>query len=133
MPSNLPAVGDHAMLQHRFSLDDIRAFAALSGDRNEIHLNEAAARRAGFEGPVVHGILVASLLSRILGTILPGPGTVYLGQELTFRRPVYPGREVSAAVEVLGVRDDKPIVELRTWVEVDGETAIDGRAVVLVR
>lgn len=131
--ADLPTLGQHAGIQRTFSRADIDAFAELSGDRNALHLDDAAARAMGFDGRVVHGALVGSLISRILGTILPGEGTIYLSQDLDFRRPVYPGVAVSAAVEVTSVREDKPILELRTWVESGGEVVIEGRAVVMVR
>jgi acyl dehydratase len=77
-------------------------------------------------------MLVASLISRLLGTRLPGPGTILLGQQLTYKRAVLVGDIVRATVEVLSVRADKPVVVLRTWVETD-EVALDGEATVIVR
>ena len=126
-------LGARAVLRHTFRRDDVAAFAALSGDRNAIHLDDEAARAAGFTGVVVHGILVAGLFSRLLGMELPGAGAVYLAQELRFRRPVYLDQEVTAEVEVVGRREDKPILELATRATVGGELAVDGRATVLVR
>jgi acyl dehydratase len=133
MDDGLPAVGDTAHIERRFTTAEIDQFAELTGDRNQVHLDDDAARAMGFDGRIVHGALVAALLSRILGTILPGKGTIYLGQEVRFRRPVYPDELVRASVEVTSVRGDKPIVELRTWAETAGEVAIEGHAVVLVR
>ncbi|HUO87272.1 MAG TPA: MaoC family dehydratase [Thermoanaerobaculia bacterium] len=127
------AVGARASLRHTFRREDVAAFAELSGDRNPIHLDDDAARAAGFAGVVVHGALVAGLFSRLLGMDLPGAGTVYLGQELRFRRPVHPGDEVVAEVEVLSCREDKPILELATRASAGGEPAVEGRATVLVR
>ena len=120
-----------------FSPADVEAFARLSGDDNPIHLDDVAARAAGFDGPIVHGALVLGLVSRLLGTRVPGPGTIYLGQEVRFSRPVYPGVPVAAHVEVTAVRDDKPVVTLRTWVEADTGSGpivlMDGQATVLWR
>jgi acyl dehydratase len=124
--------GAAARLEHRFTADDIAAFVRLSGDDNPIHLQAAAARAAGFEREVVHGVLVLSLISRILGTDLPGPGTILLGQEIRYVYPVYVGDLVTASVEILTVRDDKPIIGLRTWVETD-RLALDGQATILYR
>ena len=128
----LPAVGARASVERVFSQEDVETFARLSGDDNAIHLDPAAARSAGFEGTIVHGTLVMGLFSRLLGTQLPGPGTVYLGQELRFSRPVYPGATVRAHVEVTAVREDKPVITLRTWAETD-EVVMDGTATVLLR
>lgn len=125
-------VGASASLDRTFTADDVAAFARLSGDDNPIHLDGAAARTAGFEREVVHGVLVVSLISRLLGTVLPGPGTILLGQELRYRRPVHVGDRLRASVEVLTVREDKPDITLRTWVESD-EIVVDGEATVVVR
>ena len=129
----LPAVGDTASVKHVFTQEDIAAFAQLSGDDNPVHLDEAAARRMGFTGTIVHGMLAAGLISRLLGTKLPGPGTIYLRQELRFQRPIIPGETATATVSVVSRRDDKPILDLATVVSVGSETAIEGSATVLVR
>lgn len=133
MASDAPRVGDRASLTHVFSADDVAAFAGLSGDTNPVHLDAGAARAMGFEGPIAHGMLAASLISRVLGTELPGSGTIYLSQELRFRKPIYPGDRVLVEVEVLSARADKPIYELSTQLSTDEGLAIDGKAVVLVR
>jgi acyl dehydratase len=124
--------GDRASVEHVFSGEDVAAFARLSGDDNPIHLDAAAARAAGFEREVVHGVLVSSLISRLLGTRLPGPGTILLGQELRYRRPVHPGDRLTATVEVTSVREDKPVMVLKTWVE-GTEIVLDGEATVMLR
>ncbi|MEA2549151.1 MAG: hypothetical protein QOI00_996 [Chloroflexota bacterium] len=126
------AVGQRASLERTFSIHDVTDFARISGDDNPIHLDAAVAVEAGFGREVVHGMLVASLISRLLGTRLPGPGTILLGQQLTYKRAVLVGDVVRASVEVLSVRADKPVVVLRTWVETD-EVALDGEATVIVR
>src|SRR6476620_946246 len=99
--------GDRATIERVFSAADVADFARLSGDDNPIHLDRSAARQAGFEREVVHGVLVTSLISRLLGTQLPGPGTILLGQQLSYRKPVLVGATVRANVEVLSVREDK--------------------------
>lgn len=126
------AIGDRAAVTHVFRQEDVIAFAALSGDDNPVHLDHDAAIGAGFPGTIVHGMLSAALISRILGTMLPGPGTIYLGQEMRFRRAILPGDEVVATVEAVSRREDKPIWQLKTTVTVAGEVAIDGVATVLV-
>jgi acyl dehydratase len=129
----LPPVGEKASVTHVFSQADIVEFARLSGDTNPVHLDTEAARVLGFPGTIVHGMLAAGLISRVLGTVLPGSGTIYLSQELRFRRPIAPGLTVVASVEVVSRRDDKPIFELATIVAVADEIAIEGNATVLVR
>ena len=125
-------VGARASIDHVFEADGVETFADLSGDRNPIHLAAASAKAAGFEREIVHGALVASLISRLLGTVLPGPGAVLLAQTFRFLKPVYPGDPLRATVEVTSVRSDKPVVTLRTWVESE-EVVIDGEATVIVR
>lgn len=125
-------VGDRASVEHVFTRDALATFVELSGDDNPIHLDIEAARSAGFEREVVHGVLVLSLVSRLLGRDLPGPGTILLGQELRYLHPVYIGDRVTANVEILSVREDKPIVQIRTWAETD-VPVLEGTATVLVR
>jgi 3-hydroxybutyryl-CoA dehydratase len=124
--------GDRVSIDHTFTAADVHAFALLSGDDNPIHEDAAAARRAGFDREVVHGVLVTSLISRLLGTRLPGPGTILLGQQLRYLRPVHAGDPLRASVEVSTVREDKPVIVLRTWIE-SGEVVLDGEATVLWR
>lgn len=126
-------VGAQASVDRAFTADDVREFARLSGDYNPLHLDDDAARASGFERSIVHGALAASLISRLLGTELPGDGTIYLGQDVKFLRPIYVGDAVTARVEVVEVRHDKPVIRLRTTVETRGEVAIDGTAAVLYR
>lgn len=125
--------GERASIDHTFTAADVAAFAQLSGDDNPIHTDAEAARRAGFDHEVVHGVLVTSLISRLLGTRLPGPGTILLGQQLRYLRPVHPGDAVRVSVEVTSVRDDKPVIVLRTWVELAQTVVLDGEATVLWR
>jgi 3-hydroxybutyryl-CoA dehydratase len=112
---------------------DVYTFAGLTGDFNPVHVDEVAAGRSRFGSRVAHGMLAAGLFSAILGTKLPGPGTIYLGQELKFLAPVRFGDTVTAHVELLELRTDKPIAVFRTWaVNQKGETVIDGKATVLL-
>lgn len=94
------AVGTSHEFPFTLSHNDIERFAAATGDHNPVHLNDAAARAAGFTGRLAHGMLTASVFSRILGTRFPGPGTIYLGQTLRFKAPVYPGIRLLARVVV---------------------------------
>lgn len=124
-------VGQKAGLSKRFGPAEVGAFAGLSEDFNPLHLDPAFAASTPFERPIVHGMLLASLFSGLLGQKLPGEGSVYLGQSLSFKQPVFVGDEVRAEVEVIAIRDDKPIVTLATRIFTqDGALAVTGEAVV---
>jgi acyl dehydratase len=132
MKKNLK-VGDSVSLTKAFSEDEVRQFADISEDTNPIHLDKAFAAESIFGQRIVHGILVASLFSGLIGVKLPGEGTIYLGQTLSFKAPVLIGEQVTATVEIVKIRDDKPIVTLRTLcVNSKGQVAVEGEAVVKV-
>ncbi|NEX83904.1 MaoC family dehydratase [Aeromonas rivipollensis] len=124
-------VGQKARLSKRFGAAEVTAFAALSEDFNPLHLDPAFAATTAFERPIVHGMLLASLFSGLLGQQLPGKGSIYLGQSLSFKLPVFVGDEVTAEVEVTALREDKPIATLTTRIFTgDGALAVTGEAVV---
>lgn len=126
-------VGEAAELTRAFSEADVLAFAELSGDANPVHIDAEAAAQSRFGQRVVHGMLTASLFSTLLGTRLPGPGSVYVSQNLRFVAPVFLGEGLTARVEVVRVREDKPLVTLSTrCVKADGTLAIEGEAVIFV-
>jgi len=134
-PSNQPRiqVGDRAQLTRTFTQEDVEVFARISGDCNPLHLDHAFATKTRFGRCIVHGALVSSLISAVLGMQLPGPGSIYLSQELKFLKPVYPGDTVTAQVEVIAMRNDKPIITLKTTcVNQMGERVIEGMAVLLL-
>lgn len=133
MDKNLPVVGASASIEATFSDADISTFAEVSGDYNPLHFKDEVAHSMGFDRPLVHGMLTASLISRVLGTALPGKGTIYLSQELRFLRPVYPGQKIRAEVEVIGRHPERPILTLSTRIWRGGEVVVDGEATVLVR
>ena len=101
------AVGDSATLTRTATLKDIALFAAASGDVNPAHMDDDFAAGQRFGHVVVHGMWTASLISALLGTELPGPGTIYLAQDLRFLRPVKPGDTVTANIRVREKRDEK--------------------------
>lgn len=124
-------VGDKASQLKVFSENEVLDFSKLSGDRNPIHFDKEYASKTRFGQRIVQGPMVISLVGGILGTELPGPGTIYLSQETSFNKPVFIGQKLIAWVEILNIREDKPIVTLRTWVENDkGEIVVDGTAVI---
>lgn len=124
-------IGQTASIQKTFGAADITAFAGISMDVNPIHMSEGYAKNTLFGKRIVHGMLTASLISAVLGIQLPGPGTIYLGQELKFMAPVYLGDDITATVEIIELREDKKIVKLNTTcVNQDGKTVISGVATV---
>jgi len=126
------SVGQSAEQAHTVTEADIAAFAAVSGDTNPLHMDEAYAATTAFKGRIAHGMLGASFISAILGNDLPGPGSVYLNQSLRFRRPIRIGDVVTARVSVAVIDADKARVTLETLCLVDGKAAIEGEAVVMV-
>lgn len=126
-------VGDTDSVTKTITDDDIRAFAALTGDNNPVHLDDDFAKTTRFGRRIAHGMLSAGLISAVLANKLPGTGTVYLSQSLNFVAPVYPGDTITARVTVTRVREDKPIVTLETiCTNQKDEAVISGEAVVLV-
>src|SRR5256884_9514216 len=99
--SALPAVGTRATHERTITDSDIVRFAEVSGDRNPVHLDAAYAARSPFGQRIAHGFLIGSLISAVLGTDLPGPGTIYLGQTLKFLAPVHINDSVTVSVEVI--------------------------------
>ena len=127
-------IGDQARLTRTITDEMVVAFADLVGDHNPVHLDEAFAATTRFGHRIAHGMLVAGLVSTVLASDLPGPGVVYLSQTLQFKAPVYLGDTITVTVEVVKVREDKPIVTLATvWTNQDGATVIEGEAVTLVQ
>lgn len=130
MPKLQP--GDTAFRTMKVSDDTIRAFAEVTGDTNPVHLDDEYAAGTRFGRRIAHGMIAAGLVSATLANDLPGPGTVYLNQTLKFKLPVYPGDTVTAALEVLTVRPDKPIVTLSTvCTNQNDEVVLEGEAVVM--
>ncbi len=123
-------VGDSYSMKRVFTKEDVATFSKLCGDNNPIHLDEAAAKKAGFEGCIVHGALVSSLFSYILGVHIPGPQSIYLHQSVQFLAPVLVGEEVEAKITVKKFRKDKGLIDHDTIVTRvrDGKIAIKGNS-----
>jgi 3-hydroxybutyryl-CoA dehydratase len=126
------SVGQSARRTRVVTEADILAFAAVTGDDNPVHVDEAFAAATAFKGRIAHGMLSAGYISAVLGVDLPGPGAIYLSQSLRFRRPVRIGDEVEAKVTVASVDADKARVTLATVCSVAGKPVVDGEAVVMV-
>jgi len=124
-------VGDDASISRTITEAHIVAFAGLTGDMNPLHVDAEYAAKSMFGERIAHGMLVAGLISAVLGSDLPGPNSIYLGQDLKFTAPVKIGDTVTVAVTVTEKRDDKKIITLRTTaVNQRGEMVIDGTAVI---
>lgn len=126
------AVGQTATIAKTITEADILMFAAVSMDTNPVHLDAEAAAGSMFKERIAHGMLSAGLISAVLGTKLPGPGTVYLGQTLKFRAPVKIGQTVTATVEVTAIDAEKKRATFRTICTVAGKPVIEGEAQVMV-
>jgi acyl dehydratase len=126
-------VGQKARRARRVSKRDIELFTELTGDRNPLHLDEDVASTTRFGGIIVQGGITSGLLNAVVAEDLPGPGSVFLHTDWSYRAPAHPGDELTAEVEVLEWREDKPIVKLRTTVtRQDGVVVLDGTALVWV-
>ena len=123
--------GMNACFSKTITEADIVMFAGVSGDTNAVHLNEEFAATTRFGARIAHGFLTASVISAAVANRLPGPGTVYLGQQLRFKVPVKPGDTVHAAVTVLSVEVAKARAVLSTVCRVKDTVVIEGEATVM--
>ncbi|SFH14460.1 3-hydroxybutyryl-CoA dehydratase [Desulfotomaculum arcticum] len=113
---------------------DIALYGAISGDFNPVHFNSVYAAGTMFKNRIAHGMLTAGLISALLGTRLPGPGTVYLSQSLNFRAPVYIGDTITAEVEVLEKYPEKKQISLKTTcINQNGKEVVAGEALVMYK
>lgn len=124
-------VGQTASHAKTITESDILLFSAVSTDTNPVHINDEYAKTTPFGERIAHGMLSASLVSAALANKLPGPGTIYLGQNLKFTAPVRIGETVEARLEVLGIDDVKGKVNIRTQCYVGEKLVIDGEALVI--
>jgi acyl dehydratase len=126
-----PTVGQTARRTRTVRREDIELFTAITGDRNPLHYDETAAAKSRFGGLIVQGGVTSGLLNAVVAEDLPGPGSVFLHVDWSFKAPVRPGDEITAEVEVLEARTDKPLTKLRTTIaNQEGVTVLDGTALV---
>lgn len=126
------AVGQAAEWSKTLSESDVYTYAGVTGDLNPAHVNEDYARTTHFKTRIAHGLLAAGLVSALLGTRLPGPGTIYLRQDLRFLGPVRIGDTVTARLEVTALEPARNRVTLRTTASLgDGTQVLEGEAEVL--
>jgi acyl dehydratase len=127
----MPKVGDVARRTRTVQARDIALFTELTGDRNPLHYDEDAASASRFGAIIVQGGVTSGLLNAVVAEDLPGPGSVFLRVEWDFKAPVRPGDDITAEVEVLEAREDKPITRLRTTItNQEGTVVLDGSALV---
>lgn len=125
-------IGDSASTVKTIGESDVYLFAGITGDLNPAHTDEVSASQTPFGGRIAHGILSAGLISAVLGMRLPGPGTIYLGQELRFTKPVHIGDTVTATCTVTEILAEKNIVKLdTTCTNQNGDVVIKGMATVM--
>jgi 3-hydroxybutyryl-CoA dehydratase len=125
-------IGDKASFEKTITETDIYLFAGITGDLNPVHVNQLEAEKTIFKGRIAHGILVSGLISTVLGMYLPGPGTIYLEQNLKFLAPVRIGDTIKAEVEVVEKFQEKNRIKLKTMCyNQEGKTVIDGWAIVM--
>lgn len=124
-------IGAQASLSKTISERDVVTFAEISGDQNPLHLDETFAKQTRFGARIAHGAFTFGLISAVLGMELPGPGTVYLSQNLKFLKPVFFNDTLTANVQITAIRSDKGIVTLKTdCTNQRGEQVAEGEAVV---
>jgi acyl dehydratase len=127
---DVPRVGQKAERSRTVEPGDIELFTRISGDKNPLHYDEAAAKASRFGEIVVQGGITSAILNAVVAEDLPGPGTVFLQVDWKFVAPVRPGDTITGAVEVVEVREDKPITKLKTSVRrQDGVVVLEGTAV----
>ncbi len=124
-------VGDREEFTKTVSESDIYLYAGITGDLNPAHIDEEYAKGTFFKTRIAHGMLTAGFVSAVIGTKLPGPGTIYMRQELNFLAPVRIGDTITARVEVTEMIIEKNRIKLKTTcVNQDGTTVLDGEALV---
>lgn len=123
-------VGESAVFSKTISESDVYLYAGVTGDLNPAHINEEYAKKTFFKTRIAHGMLSAGLISTVLGNELPGPGSVYIRQELNFLAPVHMGDTVTAIAEVIEILSEENRVKLKTsCINQNGVTVLDGEAV----
>lgn len=124
-------VGDQASFSKTISESDVYLYAGITGDFNPAHIDETYARRTAFKTRIAHGMLTAGFISNVVGTQLPGPGTIYVSQSLKFMAPVVIGDTITATVEVIDILTEKKRVRLRTTcANQEGTVVLDGEALI---
>ena len=125
-------IGESASFDKTISEADVYLYAGITGDFNPAHVNAVEAEKGMFKQRIAHGMLTAGLISAVLGTQLPGPGCIYLGQELKFTKPVFFGDTIHAEATVLEIREEKNICKLTTiCTNQNGDVVLSGVATLM--
>ena len=123
--------GETSQFTKTVSESDVYLYAGITGDLNPAHINEPDARNTFFKTRIAHGMLLGGFISAVIGTQLPGPGTIYVSQELQFKAPVKFGETVTAVIEVAEIDLEKNRAVLKTTcINENGKLLVDGKAVV---
>lgn len=126
------SIGDIAVFEKTVSESDVYLFAGITGDFNPAHINERVASESMFKGRIAHGLISVGIMSSIMAMQLPGPGSIYISQELKFLAPVRIGDTIKAKVEVVEIFEERNRVALRTTCEnQDGKLVLDGKAIIM--
>lgn len=131
IPYDQLEVGQTACVTRTLNEQDILMFAAVSGDRNPVHLDDEYAAGTAFRGRIAHGMLSGALISAAIALELPGPGSIYLGQQLTFNRPIKPGDQLEIQLEVLEKLAKNRVRIATNIINQQGKTVVAGEALVL--
>lgn len=124
-------LGQSAQFSKTISESDVYLYAGITGDFNPAHINQAYAEKTKFKTRIAHGMLSAGFISNLLGTQLPGPGSIYLQQTLNFMAPVVIGDTVTATVEVIEILVEKKRVRMKTiCTNQEGTVVLEGEAVI---
>lgn len=126
------SVGQSAELVRTVDEKAIEQFAEVTGDNNPVHLDADYAAGTAFKERIAHGMLSAGYISAVIGTKLPGPGAIYMSQQLSFRRPVKIGDEVTARATITAIDIEKARVTLETVCLVGGKPVLTGEALIMV-
>ncbi len=121
-------IGMQAFYSHTVTDADVKAYAGLSGDNNPVHMSDEYAEKSRFKARIAHGLYSAGFFSALFGARLPGPGCVYLSQNLRFKKPVYLGDTVLAEICVSEINVAKKTVTFKTLCSVKGVVVIEGEA-----
>ena len=132
MNGNKPAVGYSYEHRFSFSQEAVKLFAQVTGDNNPVHLDSDYAATTAFKKPIMHGFLSGSIFSKVFGTIYPGEGTIYLRQEMVFKRPMFVENNYTAKFHVAAIDIQKATLEMECKVvDADEKICIEGKAVLM--
>ena len=127
------SVGMESSTEKTVTIEDIKRFAEVSGDFNPVHLDEEFAKKTIFKGRIAHGFLIASFISTIIATELPGPGSIYLKQSLKFLAPVYINEKILVKVRIIEINIEKSKVKLITECFKNKTLVLTGEAEILIQ